>query len=259
VIDVADPLRELVEPAVQGTLNILRASIAAGLRRVVITSSAGAVTDEPRTGRTYDESQWSESTSLTRNPYYYSKRLAEQQAWSFAAADPGLDVVAILPSLVLGPSLCPSLNTSNRILRDLLCGAYPAVLDIGWVLVDVRDVATAHVRAMEAEGAKGRYLCANKTVTAAEIVALLRELGYDRYKLPRFRLDSRIGTSIARFAAHFQPKGTRSYLKTHLGQTPAFDNSKIRRDLDVAFRPVRQTLRDAVESLIEWGHVDKRP
>lgn len=255
-INVADPQRDLVDPAVKGTENVLRAAAAAGVRRVVLTSSMAAITDEPP-DRVLTEADWNTSSSLDRNPYYFSKVMAERAAWRFTEERaPSFRLVVIHPFLVVGPSIPPSVNTSNRILVDLLAGNYPGLLDLAWGFVDVRDVAIAHERAAEVDGASGRYLCVGEAATMRQTVEKLRALGYsDGFRLPRLGLDGAWATALVRMGAAFQPKGTGSYLRTHLGRVPRYDTTKIRDELGVTFRPLAETLRDAVEDLLRHGHV----
>lgn len=159
MLDAKDPQRDLVDPAVQGTLAMLRAAAAnPRVRQVVLTSSMAAVTDEPD-GRVLTEADWNTSSSLTRNPYYFSKTLAERAAWAFMDREkPGFDLVVLNPFLVIGPSHTRAINTSPGMLLDMLRGTYPAVMALTWGFVDVRDVAAAHLAAMGRPGAAGRYL-----------------------------------------------------------------------------------------------------
>jgi dihydroflavonol-4-reductase len=258
-LDARDPQRDLVDPAVNGTIDVLTAAAQAGtVTRVVVTSSMAAITDEPDPNRTLTETDWNVRSSLDRNPYYYSKVLAERAAWSFVErTKPGFDLVAVNPFATIGPSLTAGLNTSNQILAGLLRGQFPGVLAMAWGFVDVRDTAEAHVRAMTFPAASGRYICAGEVVTMKNLVQLLRERGYGRdpYKLPRLRLDSPFATALVRLAMYTQSKGTRQYFHTHLGRVPRFDNTKIRRDLDLSFRPVSETILETVKDLEAWGHV----
>lgn len=257
VLDAVDPQRDLVDPAVKGTVSVLESCArAAGIERVVVTSSMAAVTDQPDEDVVLTEEHWNEKSSLTRNPYYYSKTLAERAAWTFVEEKkPSWDLVVINPFLVIGPSLGPGVNTSNQIFVDLLTGKYPGIVRLTWGVVDVRDVALAHVRATTLKNASGRYLCANATVTMREVVELLARSGYDKHKLPRRRLDSSMGDFMVRLGSRFQPKGVGQYLRTHIGRVPRFDNAKIRRDLGIEFRPVDQSILETVADLVRWGHV----
>ncbi len=258
-LDASDPKRELIDPAIMGTRHVLGAALRAGVARVVFTSSLAAISDEPVPGKVFTEEDWNERSSATRNPYYASKAAAERAAWALEAqADGDLHLGSINPALVLGPSLGPSLNPSVAVVRDLLRGVSPALLDLNWLVADVRDVALAHVAAMELSEARGRYLCAGESLSMVRMAALLRELDLAQgYRLPRLRLTGAIGTAIARAVASRLPAGTRSYLLTHLGRALQADGSRVTRELGVAYRDVRVTLRDTVADLERWGHLQR--
>ena len=132
VIQVADPQRDLVDPAVTGTLAVLEACAKAPqVTRVVLTSSMAAVTDEPDDSRVLTEADWNEKSTLRRNPYYLSKAMAERAAWTFVERErPKFDVVAVNPFVIMGPSLGPGLNVSNKIVADLVNGVYPGILSL---------------------------------------------------------------------------------------------------------------------------------
>lgn len=258
VLSPNDVQRDLLQPAVSGTRNVLESAARAGVKRVVLTSSMAAITDEPD-GTVLTESDWNTRSSEFRNPYYYSKTLAEREAWKFTEEhQPRFQLVAINPFLVIGPSMTDGLNTSNKVISDMLSGAYPGILNIAWGVVDVRDVARAHILAMERMDASGRYLCAARAMTMREVVAVLRANGWAQHRLPRTPLDSMVGNWIVRAGAYLQPKGVRDYLSTHVGRALAFDNSKIRRELGLEFRPVESTILDAAADLAKWGHVRER-
>jgi dihydroflavonol-4-reductase len=156
----------------------------------------------------------------------------------------------------MGPSHSRAVNTSNQILLDLVKGVYPAIISLTWGLVDVRDVAAAHVRAAEVPAASGRYLCAQQPVTMRQVVSWLREAGYGAgTKLPSRPLDNALGNLLVRLDSYRRPKGAGSYLRTHVGRTPRYDVSKITRELGVTFRPARETVLAAVHDLARWGHV----
>ena len=254
-IDVKNPQRDLVDPAVKGTEAVLAAAAKAGVRRVVLTSSFAAITDEPPADRALSEADWNEKSSLTRNPYYFSKTQAERAAWRFVdEAKPGFDLVVVNPFLVIGPSYTKALNESNKMLADMTKGAYPGVLALTWGFVDVRDVARAHVLALATPTAKGRYLCAGDILTMRETVAALRE-ALPQAKLPRLPLDNFAGTALLKLASHMQPAGVGSYLRSHVGRKLSYDNAKIRRELGLTFRPARAAIADAAADLVKWGHV----
>ena len=258
VLDTTDPQRDLVDPAVNGTRNVLGAcQRAATVKRVVLTSSTAAVTDEPDSYHVLTESDWNEKSSLERNPYYYSKTLAERAAWTFMdERNRTFDLVVINPFLVVGPSIVPGLNTSNQIFVDLLEGTYPGIVNLTWGFVDVRDVADAHVRAMETPSARGRYICAGETASMRVVVDLLRKNGWgEGHTLPTIGLDNAIGDAIVRLASYLQPKGVGSYLRTHVGRVPRYDTSEIERELGLRFRPLDNTILETMSDLKKWGHI----
>jgi dihydroflavonol-4-reductase len=255
-LEAKDALKELVDPAVKGTLNVLKAAAATPMvRRVVLTSSMAAVTDEPD-GRVLTEADWNTRSSLTRNPYYFAKSEAERAAWAFMETHkPGFDLVVINPFLVIGPSLTPGLNTSNHILVEALTGVFPAILELTWGMVDVRDVALAHVLALETPAAKGRYLCSAESVTMRQLVETLTPLARPGDKLPTRGLDFAFASWVAKFFAFTQPPGAASYMKTHLGRVPRFDTTKIQTDLGLKYRDIRATIAETVVDLREWKHL----
>jgi dihydroflavonol-4-reductase len=256
VLDAKDAQADLVDPAVRGTLSMLEAAAKSpSVKRVVLTSSMAAVTDEPD-GRVLTEADWNDKSSLTRNPYYFSKAEAERAAWAFMEEHkPGFDLIVINPFMVIGPALSSAINTSNQIFVDMAKGAYPAIMAIEWGFVDVRDVADAHIRAMTAPAAKGRYICAAGNLNMRDVAALLREAGI-KGKIPTLDLSGGVGTALMKLASHFQPQGVGSYLRTHLGRVPRFDNAKIRNDLGMTFRDPATSIRDTAADLIKWDHIE---
>ena len=256
-LDAKDPQRDLVDPAVKGTRNVLGSCRkAGGVRRVVLTSSMAAITDEPESERPLTEADWNTRSTLDRNPYYLSKTLAEKEAWRFVEEEkPGFDLVVINPFLVIGPSLSRSVNTSNQLFLDLLSGTYPGIMNLTWGFVDVRDVARAHVLAMATSGAKGRHICAASTISMRDVVQLLHDSGYQGHKLPRLGFDCAIGDRVVQLSSYLQPKGVGSYLRTHVGRVPRYDNSKIQRELGLTFRPVPESILDTLADLRRWGHL----
>ncbi len=255
-LDVDDPKTDLVDPAVQGTKNVLEAAKKGGVRRVVLTSSMAAITDEPGGDEVLTEEVWNEKSSLGRNPYYYSKTMAERAAWDFAEDCETFDLVVINPFLIVGPSLTPSLNTSNEIFVNLLDGEFPGIIRLTWGMVDVRDVARAHILAMENDGASGRHLCVHHSIDMRELVELLHELGYgDDYSLPGLNLANPIGDFAVKLFSYFESAGTGSYLRTHVGRVPRFDDSKIRAELGLEYLPLQETIGDTLADLKHHGHL----
>ena len=257
VLTVEDAQRDLVDPAVKGTRGVLQACHEAGsVKRVVLTSSMAAITDEPEPHKVLTEADWNEKSTLTRNPYYYSKVLGERAGWQFVEeVKPRFDLVVINPFVVIGPSLSNAVNTSPAILRDILQKRYPGILSLTWSFVDVRDVAAAHVRAMEVAEAKGRYICAGEVASMRTVIEALRAGGFGDRPMPTLPLDNPVGNAIVWMASWFQAAGTGVYLRTNLGRPPRYDNGKIQRELGVGFRPLTESLVDTANDLKRWGHL----
>ncbi|MCA9583362.1 MAG: hypothetical protein KC416_16290, partial [Myxococcales bacterium] len=150
--------------------------------------------------------------------------------------------------------IAPSLNASNVVFRDLMTGKFPAVIRLTWGIVDVRDVALAHIRAMETPAASGRYLCVAGTRTVADVTALLRRAGYDK-GLPKFSLASPLGDALTKGLSYLQPRDVGTYLRTHVGRDWGVDNGKITRELGMEFRAMDETILDAVKDMERWGHL----
>ncbi|ACF45732.1 MAG: aldehyde reductase [Prosthecochloris sp.] len=260
LINVRDPQKNLVEPALEGTRSVLESCRkASSVKRVVLTSSIAAITGAPDSNRVFTENDWNTTSSLKENPYHYSKTLAERAAWEFMQEQPGFDLVVINPFMVIGPSLGASLNTTNQMIRDIITGVYPGILDVNWGFVDVRDVALAHIRAIEKPAAHGRYLCSAEALDMRNVVAILRKAGYGNdYKLPSLDLSGKAATTLMKLVSWSQPRDTGAYLRTHLGRRMRYDNDKIRKELDIQFRNIESSLLETVEDLISWGHLKKK-
>ena len=197
VLHVASPItlarpkdeNELIGPAVEGTLRVLRASRNAGVKRVVLTSSFGAIgyghkpTEVP-----FTEETWTDTNYEGISAYVKSKTLAEKAAWDFIRSDGGgLELSVINPTGIFGPLLGSDVASSLQIIQQLLNGTLKATPQMNFGIVDVRDVADAHLRAMEIPEAKGErfILQAGKTLSMHEVAMILRDnMGDKASKVP---------------------------------------------------------------------------
>ncbi|XP_043712216.1 cinnamoyl-CoA reductase 1-like isoform X5 [Telopea speciosissima] len=184
---VLNPEVELIEPAVTGTLNVLKACSEAKVKRVVIVSSIVAVRMNPNwpKNQLLDETCWSDKEYCRETKSYYSlsKTVAESEAWEYAKQS-GLDVVTVCPTLVIGPMLQSTLNSSSRVIVRLLKDGSESVENRGWGLVDVRDITEALLLAYEKHEAEGRYVCSAHMATAKDLVDKLRSL-FPNYSYPK--------------------------------------------------------------------------
>ncbi|ONI20537.1 hypothetical protein PRUPE_2G021600 [Prunus persica] len=197
--DVSDPQAELIDPALKGTLNVLRSCAKVpSIKRVVITSSMAAVAFNGKPlapDVIIDESWFSDLAVCEKLKLWYmiSKTLAEDAAWKFTKEN-RIDMVAINPGLVIGPLLQPTLNTSVEPVLKLINGAetFP---NITYRWVDVRDVANAHILAFENASASGRYCLVGRIAHCSEVVKLLRGL-FPALKIPEKCADDKPFTPI---------------------------------------------------------------
>ncbi|MEW1723230.1 aldehyde reductase [Streptomyces sp. NPDC093109] len=181
---VPEDEEELIRPAVDGTLRVLRAAVAGKVRRVVMTSSSDAIVHgHERTDVVRTEADWSNVERAA--PYPKSKVYAEQAAWAYVAGRQ-LELVTINPGLVIGPLLHAAPKASMEVVRLLMAGGLPAVPRLHYAVVDVRDVATAHLLAMETPQAAGnRYICATPALWMGEIATVLKaRFGARGYRIP---------------------------------------------------------------------------
>jgi len=195
-----DPVKDenvLIRPAVDGTLRAMKAAHAAGVHRVVLTSSVAAIQGRqlPEGKSAFDESMWTDVNSpLGNDPYTKSKTLAEEAAWEFVKHDaPEMLLTTINPSLVLGAPLDRNFGTSVAVLERLLSAKDPALPDVSFSIVDVKDVATLHVLSLDlAETAGQRYVASAGALTFIEMAKVLKA-AYPKRKIvtrqaPKFLL-----------------------------------------------------------------------
>ncbi|KAL9358373.1 hypothetical protein Peur_046496 [Populus x canadensis] len=179
--------RELIEPAVKGTLNVLKASAEAKVKRVIIVSSGSAVVRNPNWPKdlVMDETCCSdeEHCRTTENWYSLYKTEAESEAWEYAKRT-GLDVVAICPTLILGPILQSTVNASAKALIKILKDGCNSLENRLRLIVDARDVVEEQVMAYETPEAKGRYICMAHAIKAKDLVEKLRST-YPNYNYPK--------------------------------------------------------------------------
>lgn len=242
----SDP-QEVIRPAVEGTRRVLKAAADAGIRRVVLTSSIAAVMYGDGSPP-YDERNWTDPDGKLATAYYTSKTLAERAAWADAVAL-GLDLTVICPGMILGPMIGKTAATSVGIVRNLLNGRYPAMPKFTVPVVDVRDVAAAHVSALETERSIGeRFIVAGQSLSVAEIVAILRDAVPERAgKLPGMTVPN----WTARAAASMHPG--LAMIVGELGRDNRVTSEKAGRLLGWTARPEREVISATAESLIAAG------
>lgn len=244
---------ELIVPARDGALRVLRAAKAAGVKRFVMTSSAAAIAyGHPEKVRTFTEADWTNPDSPDAYPYIKSKTIAERAARDWVAAEGGgIEYCAINPTAVLGPVLGSDMSTSIELVKKLVEGAMPGCPDIGFGIVDVRDVADLHVRALTAPGMAGeRFIASGRFYKMIEVAKVLKNgLGAQARKVPVRNLPG----FLVRFFALFDP--TVKQVTGELGKTRNMDAGHAQKLLGWKTRPEEETILDCANSLIELGLV----
>ncbi|MBS0335463.1 MAG: NAD-dependent epimerase/dehydratase family protein [Proteobacteria bacterium] len=244
---------ELIVPARDGALRALRAAKAAGVKRFVMTSSVAAVSyGRGRGVHTFTEADWTDLTKPGLTPYVQSKTVAERAARDWVAAEGGgMEYCSICPSVVLGPVWSRDYSASVMIVRKLLDGSMGACPDFGFGVVDVRDVADLHVRALKAPGMAGeRFIASGRFVKIREVADILRAaLGPEAAKVTT----RNVPDWLVRVVANFNPLA--KAVVSELGSVRHQDASHAKAALGWATRPIEQSIVDTARCLIDLGIV----
>lgn len=264
VLHVASPLGvsepkdpdELIVPAREGAKRAVRAAIKAGVKRVVLTSSVAATSkDEHARGDWMaDESVWTDLNDRKVRAYARSKTIAERAAWDLVAAEGGgkTTLATVNPALVLGPVLSGDFSDSVQVIERLLSGRVPGVPRLGFNVVDVRDVADLHIRAMTAPEAAGqRFIAAGPYAWMGDLADILRaKLGGDAAaKIPTRKVPDLVVRLVGLIDKDLGSVASR------LGRRREFTSAKAENLLGWRPRPLEETVVDCAKSLIAEGIV----
>ena len=264
----------IVHTAVEGTTNVLQACADAGtVKRVVVTSSIAAISSGTSGSPgnppdyVYTEKDWSVESAC--GPYVKSKLKAEQAAWDFVKKledNKRFELTVVNPAYVQGPLLSASSGEgSKEFCQRLLNGKFPAIPDVSSPIVDVRDVAAAHIAAMEkSEAAGNRYILSNRTLHFKEIAQIIaNEFQPQGYKIPTKNLPK-----VVLWVGKFFDSGIKQIYPL-LGKSAQLSNERMVNELGVTPRPVEESIIETCYSLIEMGlarktsgylgHPSKRP
>ena len=261
-IDVKDPQKELVDPAKLGTRNVLEtADRTPSVKRIVLTSSCAAIySDNADLQNTpngiFTEEIWNTTSSLEHNPYYYSKTVAEKEAWKINQAQSRWDLVVINPSLVIGPGINPyATSESFNLIKQMGDGTLKSgAPKWGLGAVDVRDLAIAHVQAGFTPEVKGRYIISgHNTDMFAMSQTLLDKYGQD-YPIPRKAVSKWLLWLIGPIV---DKNMTRKVIARNINLPWKGDNSKGIRELGISYRPLAESMNDFFQQMIDNGLVRK--
>ncbi|QGY44059.1 NAD-dependent epimerase/dehydratase family protein [Maribellus comscasis] len=254
---VKNPQKDLIEPAVLGTENVLEtANQTPSVKRIVLTSSCAAIYTDAvdcrmAAGGILTEEIWNTTASLEYQPYSYSKTLAEKKAWELAEKQSQWDLITINPSLVMGPPLNPGATTSEsfNIMKQLGDGTMKmGAPKMGVGLVDVRDVADAHFFAGFIPEAKGRYITSAHNTNFLEMALVLQPKFGKNYPIPKKALPKWLLLLVGPMANKIF---TKKYVRNNVNVEWKADNAKIKKDLGIDFRPLQVTMEETFQVLVD--------
>lgn len=247
---IKDAQKEVIEPALQGTRNVLAAvERNTSVDLVVMTSTVGAIFGDyadvlKMNNKTLAEQYYNTTSSPTHNAYHYSKVIAEKEAWRMYDAQGAKRwrLITINPGLVLGPSLSPNSDSGSLfLLEELMSGKlWFGVPKLWFTTVDVREVAQAHIRATQIATAKGRYILAHEEMTSfREISLIIRRNSSASFCIPRHEIPRIITRAVGPLFGL-----TQKWMSLNLGIQFAVDNNRSVTELGIRYRPLQETIID---------------
>ena len=252
--NIKDPQKELVDPALKGTKNVLDSvNKTSTIKRVVLTSSCASIYQDSKDAKDkkLDEKSWNTKSSLKDNPYMFSKMIAEKTAWEMSKKQNRWDLITMNPGFILGPSLSNRIDSfSINFILSMLNGKNKSgVPELSFPVVDVRDVANAQILGAFNTNSKGRHiLFSGELPFFLEIAKILKTEYGAKYPLP----SKNVPRFLLYMAAPFL-KIKWSFLKNNLGIRPQLDNSYSKKDLGIKYRPIKESIIEHAQQLIKTG------
>lgn len=260
-LSIKDPQKDLVDPALKGTENVLNsANKTEGVKRVVLTSSCASIYGDAKDtlnypNQTMTEEQWNTTSSLKQSPYSFSKVLAEKKAWEISEQQKDWDLVVINPSFVMGPGINPhGTSESFNVMKQMGDGSMKmGTPNLNMGCVDVRDVAEAHFQAGFTPEANGRHVTSAENISFLQMADYLRPNFGDKYPLPKKTLPKWLVMLLG-------PIGgiPRNFIKNNVGYPWRADNSKIKRELNIEFRPITDSVNEFFQQMVDNKVFDKK-
>ena len=254
VMDSDDPKKDVIDPAFNGTINVLNTvNETTSVKRVILTSSVAAIygdaiDSELAPGGVFDESMWNTTSTENMSEYSYSKTIAEKEAWRMCGNQNRWDMVSVNPSFVIGPSLNPHADFESKKFMlqmgngDLKMG----VPEFKMGMVDVRDVGKAHINAAFNPKAEGRYIISSGSFSLLDIGKMLREEHGDKYPIPKSIAPKILIWIIAPFIGL-----KRNFVTRNIGYSVQFNNSRSKNDLSIKYTPLKKAVVDFFQQFIE--------
>ncbi len=286
IMSVKDPQKDLIEPALLGTRNVLNEATKTGtVKRVVLTSSVAAIHNDASDtfkapGNKLTEEIWNTGSSLTYKPYYLSKTKAEQAAWEIAGSQTNWTLVVMNPGMVMGPGVryhetsesytmiknlgggkfasgCPNIcmgvvdvRVSSIIVWLLRASVY--VTHVIIIFIALQDVAVAHIIGAYSEKAKGRYILTGANTGFKEMAEVTRQK-FPEYPFPKRTIPKSIFWLLAPYIG-----ASRQMAWENVDVPINLDNSKSVKDLGMKYRPLAETMQDMFQQLVDEGVVKQR-
>ncbi|MDA9032894.1 aldehyde reductase [Gammaproteobacteria bacterium] len=239
-----------VKPAVEGVKRALKFAKKHNIKKVVLTSSVAAIFDSIEEKTYYDESDWSDPNNPTISHYAKSKTLAEKAAWEFIEkGNNPFELAVINPALVIGPTLSGDLGESNKAIQMVVTGKMPVAVPLQFGYVDVRDVAAAHILAMQNPKSNGeRFALAEKDLWYKDVAKVLRKNGFK--KAPMFSVPLWMAKIMANFIKEL--KLTLPYL----GRLRSVEKTSKAKDiLGWKPRPAEESILDVAQQVKDMGMI----
>lgn len=256
VTGIKNSEEELIRPAKEGTRNVLMsAKQNPNVKRIVLTSSVVAMFGdnadiELTANGVFTEKDWNVTSSADHQPYSYSKTVAEKEAWAIAEQQDQWDLVVINPAWILGPSATTRVDSmSIATMIEFGNGAYKNGVPRIWTCIaDVRDVATAHIKAGFTPKASGRHIIVSAEATLLDIGRILRKHFGDDYPFPKKEAPKFLFWLVAPMYDR-----TRKYVSRNVGFQFKFDNSYSKRDLGISYINIEQTIKEHFQQILDDG------
>lgn len=261
VTNYKDAVKDIVTPAIDGTRNVLEsANRTSSVKRIVLTSSivaayGDAIEIKQTTHGSFDESHWNKTSSADYQPYPYSKVAAEREAWKMQSEQSRWDLVCINPALVMGPSLTANTQSGSiEVLQQFGDGTTMAGVPPMWNgIVDVRDVADAHVKAAFTPNARGRYIISGGTLSLMEMGQVLKAHFGNKYPFPHFTVPKAAFKLVAPLFGF-----SKKFVELNMGYPIYFNAQRSIDELGLQYRDIQHSVIEHFQQLIDDGIVKKR-